>query len=102
MSQYGMYDLTGVRDDEPEPCPRAWDKNRNTWNDDWKQFLYEHEIEYYQKKYDAMKYRLSDKLRDPKKLIEIAEAGANDRERPWAWLVQPPNSFLTKLVPRKV
>jgi len=80
MSQYGMYDLTGVRDDEPEPCPRAWDKNRNTWNDDWKQFLYEHEIEYYQKKYDAMKYRLSDKLRDPKKLIEIAEAGANDRE----------------------
>ena len=80
MSNYGMYDITGVRDDEPEPCPRLWDEDRKTWNDDWKSMLYQHEIEWYQAQYDQMDYRLSDKLSDPKKLIEIAEAGANDRE----------------------
>jgi len=36
MSHYGKYDITGVRDDEPEPCPRVWDETRKTWNDDWK------------------------------------------------------------------
>lgn len=67
-----MYDLTGIRDDEPEPCPRTWDETRKNWTDDWKQFLFEHEIDEYQKKYDSMRYRLGDKLTDPKKLIEIA------------------------------
>lgn len=76
MSIYGTYDLTGIRDDEPEPCPRAWDETRKCWSDEWKEQLFEHEVEWYQKKYDTMNYRLSDKLTDPKKLIEIAQAGA--------------------------
>jgi len=76
MSEYGKYDISGIRDDEPEPCPRVWDAKRKTWSDSWKQFLYDHEVDYFQKIYDKMNYRLSDKLRDPKKLIEIAEMGA--------------------------
>ena len=49
MSQYGKYDISGVRDDEPEPCPRTWDPLRKTWTDDWKEHLFEHEIDHYQK-----------------------------------------------------
>lgn len=47
MSEYGKYDISGVRDDEPEPCPRTWDEKRKAWSDDWKQFLFEHEINFY-------------------------------------------------------
>jgi len=42
--------------------------------------LLEPEIEYYEKQYETMNYRLSDKLHDPKKLIEIAQMGAADPE----------------------
>lgn len=80
MSNYGMYDLTGIRDDEPEPHPRSWDETRKCWSDEWKEQLFEHEVQWYQNKYDQMQYRLSDKLSDPKKLIEIAQAGAADPE----------------------
>lgn len=80
MAHYGMYDISGVRDDEPEPCPRTWDPVRKTWNNTWKDHLYEHEIAFYKQKYDAMDYRLSDKLRDPKKLIEIAQMGVDNAE----------------------
>ena len=80
MAIYGSYDLTGIRDDEPEPCPRVWDEARKTWSDAWKEFLFEHEINFYKNKYDRMNYRLSDKLRDPKTLYEIAEAGVKDAE----------------------
>ena len=69
-----------MRDDEPEPCPRVWDARRKTWTDDWKQHLSEHEHDHFGKIYDKMNYRLSDKLSDPKKLIEIAQAGASDPE----------------------
>ena len=80
MSLYGLYDISGVRDDEPEPCPRVWDADRKTWSDSWKQFLMDPEIEYFEKQYEGMNYRLSDKLGDPKKLIEIAQMGAADPE----------------------
>jgi len=28
MSHYGKYDISGVKDSEPEPCPRVWDAKR--------------------------------------------------------------------------
>ena len=80
MNQYGLYDISGVRDDEPEPCPNEWDPVRKAWSDHWKEHLMDHEIAYYQKKYDAMSYRLSDKLSDPKKLVEIARMGVDNAE----------------------
>jgi hypothetical protein len=52
MSNYGMYDLTGIRDDEPHPNPRVWDKTRQCWSDEWKEQLFENEIQWYQQKYD--------------------------------------------------
>ena len=45
MSLYGNYDISGVKDGEPEPCPRVWDDLRKTWSDDWKKALYDTEIE---------------------------------------------------------
>lgn len=45
MSLYGKCDYTGVKDDDPEPCPRVWDPKRRVWSDSWKEFLYEPEIE---------------------------------------------------------
>eukprot|EP00351_Strombidinopsis_sp_SopsisLIS2011_P004792 CAMPEP_0116881810 /NCGR_PEP_ID=MMETSP0463-20121206/13867_1 /TAXON_ID=181622 /ORGANISM="Strombidinopsis sp, Strain SopsisLIS2011" /LENGTH=49 /DNA_ID=CAMNT_0004534017 /DNA_START=1377 /DNA_END=1526 /DNA_ORIENTATION=- len=44
MERYGHYDITGVRDTEPEPCPRTWDAMRQCWNDEWKEKLYDFEI----------------------------------------------------------
>ena len=35
---------------------------------------------HYQAQYDAMDYRLSDKLPDPKKLIELAQMGVDNSE----------------------
>lgn len=80
MSLYGAYDIAGVRDDEPEVTDRHWDEVRKTWTDDWKKELFEHEVVWYQRKYDAMSYRLSDKLKDPVKLVEIAEAGIKNAD----------------------
>jgi small subunit ribosomal protein S29 len=28
MSIYGTYDISGIKDGEPEPCPRVWDPLR--------------------------------------------------------------------------
>ena len=28
MDRYGKFDMTGVRDGDPEPCPRTWDPLR--------------------------------------------------------------------------
>jgi small subunit ribosomal protein S29 len=28
MTHYGKYDISGVKDGEPEPCPRVWDAKR--------------------------------------------------------------------------
>jgi len=28
MNHYGKYDISGVKDGEPEPCPRVWDAKR--------------------------------------------------------------------------
>ena len=47
MNLYGKYDITGVRDDEPEPCPNVWDEKRQCWSHAWKEFLTDPEINYY-------------------------------------------------------
>jgi len=44
MSLYGKCDFTGVREGDPEPCPRVWDPRRKVWSDAWKEFLYDIEI----------------------------------------------------------
>jgi small subunit ribosomal protein S29 len=72
MSLYGKFDITGVKDGEPEPCPRVWDPLRHCWSDDWKENLYDFEAKELNQIYDDMSYRCADKLPDPKKLYEIA------------------------------
>lgn len=42
--------------------------------------LYQAEIEMFQAHYERMDYRLSDKLSEPKKLIDIVEAGIENSE----------------------
>jgi len=80
MSIYGKYDITGVKDGDPEPCPRLWDERRQTWTDSWKENLYDFEIKFLQQKYDEMNTRCSEKLPDPKKLIDIIDLGIMDPE----------------------
>lgn len=80
MSLYGNYDIAGIKDGEPEPCPRVWDNLRKCWSDDWKTKLYDSEVKMYQAHYERMDYRLSDKLPEPKKLIDIVEAGIENPE----------------------
>lgn len=80
MDHYGKYDISGVKDGDPEPCPRVWDPLRGVWSDDWKEELYDVEIENLAMDYEKMSHRLSDKLTDPKKLIEIAEFGIQNPE----------------------
>jgi len=44
MSVYGKIDISGVKDGEPEPCPKVWDTERQCWSDAWKEHLYDFEI----------------------------------------------------------
>ena len=78
MSRYGLYDITGVRDGEEEPCPRTWDPLRQCWSDDWKNFMYDAEVKALEQRYKDLDYRVSDKLQDPKKLMDIVKAGLED------------------------
>ena len=75
MNLYGKFDLTGVHDREHEPCPRVWDPVREVYSDHWKEQLLELEVKNLQAKYETMNYRLSDKLRDPKTIIDICDYG---------------------------
>ena len=78
MSRFGKFDITGVRDGDAEPCPRVWDPIRQCWSDDWKNFLYDQEIKSYEQRYKDLSYRLSDKCQDPKKIMDIVQAGIAD------------------------
>jgi small subunit ribosomal protein S29 len=80
MTYYGKYDISGIRDGEPEPNPKVWDPLRKVWSDSWKENLLENEIIDQNAQNERLNYRLSDKLRDPKKLIDIVDAGINDPE----------------------
>jgi len=75
MSLYGKFDLTGVKDGDPEPCPRVWDTKRLKWSDDWKLNLFENELSSWNAKYETMMTRLSEQLHDPKTLMDIADFG---------------------------
>ena len=44
MSHYGKYDISGVKDGDPEPNPKVWDPLRKVWSDSWKENLLENEI----------------------------------------------------------
>jgi len=75
LNVYGKCDISGVHDDEAEPCPRVWDEKRKVWSDAWKEAFYDNEVKSMQAKYDLMDYRLSDKLEAPQKLIDIVNYG---------------------------
>lgn len=77
LSLYGKYDVSGVKDGEPEPCPRTWDPERKTWNDTWKESLYDFEIKYLQKEYENMDVRCGEKLPSPQRLMDIVDLGIN-------------------------
>jgi hypothetical protein len=53
---------------------------RQTWTDDWKEKLFDAEISYYQSIYERMKYRVKDKLPEPKTLDEIVKYGIENPE----------------------
>lgn len=80
MSVYGKYDMTGVKDGDPEPCPRVWDPKRQMYSDDWKQVLYDVEVQALNAQYEANEVRLGKHLPDPKTMMDIIEAGIED---PW-------------------
>lgn len=78
MSLYGKIDYTGMREGDPEPCPRVWDNERKCWSDAWKEQLFDFEIKYLQQQYEEMNVRCADKLPNPKKLIDIVDFGINN------------------------
>lgn len=80
MSLYGNFDISGVKDGDAEPCPRVWDPKRQQWSDTWKEQLFDLEIKNLQAKYETMNYRLSDRLADPKTMIEICDAGIENAD----------------------
>ena len=45
------------------------------WSDSWKEQLYDIEIKNLQAKYESMNFRLSDRLSDPKTLMQIVDEG---------------------------
>ena len=45
------------------------------WSDSWKEQLYDIEIKNLKAKYESMNFRLSDRLSDPKTLMQIVDEG---------------------------
>lgn len=78
MSRYGGIDISGNKDVDGEPCPRVYDELRQCWSDDWKQFVYEPEWKFIEQRTKDLDYRISDKCRDPTKMIDIINAGIED------------------------
>ena len=78
MDRYGMFNLTGVRDGDPEPCPRTWDPLRQCWSDDWKGFIYDVEWKFLETRYKELNYRLRDKCPEPKKMIDFIDVALED------------------------
>lgn len=72
--------MTGVSDDDPEPCPRIYDKRRHTWSDAWKDHLTEMELKQIAKETPRMQSRISDHLKTPETLIEIANYGIENSD----------------------
>lgn len=81
LSIYGKYDQTGIHDDEPEPCPRVYDPRRRTWSDAWKDHLNEMELKEIAQETPKMKERISDFLKEPKTLSEIAMYGIKNYDQ---------------------
>ena len=78
LSLYGKFDMAGVKDGDPEPCPRTWDEKRQRWSDEWKKQEYDYEIKETEKEFDLQKERMSEGIPAPKKMIEIFDKGIQD------------------------
>lgn len=78
MSLFGNYDITGQKDQDGDPCPRTWDPMRQCWSDDWKGYLYDQELKQLETRFKEYRYRLADKCPDPKKIMDIIDAGTAD------------------------
>ena len=76
MDVYGKYDISGIKDGEPEPCPKVWDRERNCFTDAWKEHLFDYEIKQLQQKYEEMTpQRCATNLLEPKSLMDIVDLG---------------------------
>ena len=78
MSRYGQFDMTGIKDGDGEACPRTWDPIRQCWSDDWKGYLYDQELKALDQRYKGLRYRISETCPDPKKIMDIVDAGKAD------------------------
>jgi small subunit ribosomal protein S29 len=78
---YGKYDMTGISDEEAEPCPRIWDQQRRVWSDAWRDHLTEFEIQQIENDTPRMEGRISDFLKEPKTLSEIAQYGIENPDQ---------------------
>ena len=77
LERYGLFDITGVKDGDGEPCPRVWDPIRQCWSDDWKGYIYDSEAKQHEQRFKEFRYRISNKEHcpEPKKIMDIIEAG---------------------------
>jgi len=51
-----------------------------TWSDDWKEKLFDPELDYFQALYEKMKYRVGEKVPEPKVFADIAAYGIKNGE----------------------
>ena len=65
LDLYGKIDMTGVHEDDDDPCPREYDPIRQCWSDDWKKFLYDSEIRFYEQRYKDLAYNLANRCPEP-------------------------------------
>ena len=78
MSIYGKMDISGIHADDPEPCPNVYNEAKGYWTHEWKNRLIPEEVEYLKLKYDTETNWVGRAVPDPKKMIEIVDAGIND------------------------
>jgi small subunit ribosomal protein S29 len=72
---YGKFNYSGVHDNEPEPVPNTFYKRRKAYFKDHEKFLYPEEIRMMDESDKKMEIRVSDKLKNPKTLLELVDYG---------------------------
>eukprot|EP01017_Pseudomicrothorax_dubius_P033825 TRINITY_DN4568_c0_g1_i3.p1 TRINITY_DN4568_c0_g1~~TRINITY_DN4568_c0_g1_i3.p1 ORF type:complete len:684 (+),score=196.56 TRINITY_DN4568_c0_g1_i3:126-2177(+) len=75
---YGKFNMAGIHDDEYDPVRIVYYPERKVWSNDWERFLKKAEREGIEREAREIRFRLADKLPNPKTLLDIVDYRLKD------------------------
>ncbi|CAK74508.1 unnamed protein product (macronuclear) [Paramecium tetraurelia] len=78
LSLYGKFNLSGVHDDDPDPCPNLYDERRGYHFKDFEKFTTQEERDFEEAQDQIMSARITLKIPKPQYLQEIIDYGISN------------------------